>query len=81
MTGLGLEYGWTFAILHKGGDLRFRKFKLWNGWKPVISFYKPPLKVTWDWFKDVTSGGKEKDEHEWQQAESGGRTLDRQPYR
>lgn len=65
-----LEYGWTFAIVHKGGDLRFRKFKLQNHWKPIVGFYRPPLKAWWDWFPDTSSGGKEKDAHEWQQAES-----------
>lgn len=63
-----LEYGWTFCILHSGGDLRFRKYKLHNSWKPVVAAYKPPLAVDWDWFKDVVSGGKEKEEHPWQQA-------------
>lgn len=70
MAASGLEYAWTFCCLHAGGDTRFRKFKLHNGWKPIVAFYKPPLSVTWDWFKDVVSGGREKDSHEWQQAES-----------
>lgn len=66
----GMVYGWTFCVLHSGGDSRFRKFKVQTGWKPILGFYKPPLSVDWDWFKDVVSGGKEKDLHEWQQAES-----------
>ena len=66
----GMVYGWTFCCLHSGGDLRFRKYKLQNGWKPIVAAYKPKLSVTWEWFKDVVSGGKEKDSHEWQQAES-----------
>ena len=65
-----LTYGWTFAISHTGGDLRYRKFKIQNKWKPIVGFYKPPLSVIWDWFPDLTSGGKEKDEHEWQQSEA-----------
>lgn len=65
----GLTYGWTFAVIHSGGDLRFRKFKLQNGWKPVLGFYRPPLDAAWDWFPDTVSGGREKDLHEWQQAE------------
>lgn len=64
-----LEYGWTFGIGHSGGDIRFRKFKLHNGWKPIVGFYKPPLDVWWEWFTDFVSGGKEKDDHEWQQSE------------
>jgi site-specific DNA-methyltransferase (adenine-specific) len=66
----GLIYGWTFCVLHSGGDLRFRKFKIQNGWKPLIGFYRPPLAATWDWFKDVVTGGKEKESHEWQQSEA-----------
>lgn len=63
-----LEYGWTFAITHSGGDLRFRKFKLQNKWKPIVGFFKPPLGVWWDWFPDLATGGREKTAHEWQQA-------------
>jgi len=65
-----LTYGWCFAVRHTGGDLRYRKFRLQNGWKPLVAFYKPPLEIWWDWFADVISGGKEKDEHDWQQAEA-----------
>jgi site-specific DNA-methyltransferase (adenine-specific) len=66
-----LTFGWTFGITHNGGDLRFRKYKLYNGWKPILGFYKPPLVVWWDWFSDmIVGGGREKDSHEWQQAES-----------
>jgi site-specific DNA-methyltransferase (adenine-specific) len=64
-----LEYGWTFAIQHSGGDSRFRNLKLHNGWKPVRGFYKPPLSAWWDWFGDCSSGGKEKNDHPWQQAQ------------
>ena len=65
-----LRYGWTCAILHSGGDLRFRNLKIQNHWKPILLFYKEPRNPWWDWFVDVTSGGKEKGQHEWQQAES-----------
>ncbi len=65
-----LEPMWIAAIRHTGGELRFRKFSIRNGWKPLLIFYKPPLEVWWDWFSDVASGGKEKSDHEWQQAES-----------
>ncbi len=65
-----LEYAWTFCIIHTGGDLRFRKYHIQNGWKPIVGFYKKPLNTWWDWFPDTCSGGKEKEEHEWQQAEA-----------
>ena len=63
-----LEYGWFLACLHAGGDTRIRDYKIQNGWKPIIGVYRPPLEPTWDWFKDVASGGKEKSDHGWQQA-------------
>lgn len=65
----GITYAWTFCIVHNDADLRFRKFKLHNAWKPIVAAYKPPLAVSWEWFKDVASGGREKDLHEWQQSE------------
>ena len=64
-----LTYAWTFAVIHTGGDLRFRKYKLHNKWKPVVGFYREPLDAWWpDWLADTVSGGKEKDDHKWQQA-------------
>jgi hypothetical protein len=65
-----LTYGWTCAIRHTGGELRFRNLHVRNAWKPVVLFYKPPLETWWDWFSDMTSGGREKDAHDWQQAEA-----------
>jgi DNA modification methylase len=50
--------------------MRYRKYKLYNGWKPIVGFYKPPLEVWWDWFSDHASGGAEKSDHPWQQAQS-----------
>lgn len=67
---IALEYAWTFAIRHSGGNQRIFKMNVNTGWKPVIAFYKPPLSIWWDSFIDVVSGGREKDLHEWQQAES-----------
>src|SRR5262249_54094980 len=68
MAGKGLVYGWPFCVFHSDGDQRFRKLRIYNGWKPILGFYKRPLNVTWNWFIDVVSGGKEKDDHEWKQA-------------
>ena len=64
-----LSYMWTFAIRHVGGEPRFRKYNLRNGWKPLMAFLKPPLECWWEPFGDVTSGGREKGDHDWQQAE------------
>jgi DNA modification methylase len=65
-----LAYGWTFSIRHTGGESRFRNLRLYVGWKPIVAFYKPPLSVGWDWFPDTISGGTEKQDHTWQQAEA-----------
>lgn len=66
-----LTWGWMFAILHTGGHLRIRKFKVLNTYKPVLGWYKPPLNAWWQtWFNDSVAGAKEKTEHEWQQAVS-----------
>ena len=72
LTKMGehLKYGWTFVCIHSGGEPRFRMLSIRNGWKPIVGFYRPPSNPWWDWFSDRVSGGKEKDHHEWQQAES-----------
>lgn len=66
----GLEYLWTFAIRHSEGQGRHRKYQIRVSWKPLLVYYKPPLSVWWDWLSDLASGGKEKEGHDWQQAES-----------
>lgn len=65
-----LEYLWTCGILHSGPPLRFFKYHLFNAWKPVLLFGKPPVSAWWDWLSDVASGGMEKDAHPWQQSEA-----------
>lgn len=65
-----LEYIWTCAILHSGGNQRIFKANLNVGWKPILMYVKPPLDIYWDSFIDITTGGREKDNHQWQQAES-----------
>lgn len=65
-----LQYAWTFAIRHSGGNQRIFKINVNTAWKPVFAFCKPPLAIWWDSFIDVVSGGREKDLHAWQQAES-----------
>ena len=64
-----LTWGWCFAIQHANADSRIYKFKLFPRWKPIVGFYKPPLSVWWDWFSDSSRGGREKNLHEWQQAQ------------
>jgi hypothetical protein len=68
--GTKLDYLWTCAIRHTGGNERIFKANVNTGWKPLLMFVKPPLKPYWDSFIDIVSGGKEKSDHEWQQAEA-----------
>lgn len=68
--GEHLEYAWTFAVRHTGGNTRIYKVNVNNGWKPVLAYCKSPLNPWWDSFIDITTGGREKELHDWQQAES-----------
>jgi len=68
--GQHLEYLWTCAIRHTGGNQRIFKANVNAAWKPVLWYIKPPRSVYWDAFIDVASGGREKGLHDWQQAES-----------
>ena len=67
--GQHLQYMWTCAIGHGGGPTWFRKWHLLNQWKPILMYGKPPIKTWWlNSFADYVIGGKEKADHEWQQA-------------
>jgi hypothetical protein len=70
-----LQYVWTCAVRFSRGDRPVGRLHLHNGWKPILVFAKPPLKVWWEPFPDVVSGGREKGLHDWQQAESEGARL------
>lgn len=63
-----LEYVWTCAARHTGGDPVRWDVRVRNGWKPILLFCKQPIKAWWKPFSDWFSGGKEKDAHDWQQA-------------
>lgn len=67
--GRHLEYMWTCGIGHSGGATPFRKWRIFNIWKPLLMYGKPPVGAWWDVsFRDFTTGGREKDVHAWQQA-------------
>jgi site-specific DNA-methyltransferase (adenine-specific) len=68
--GAHLQYVWTCAALHSNDrDVQWN-VKLYNKWKPILIYVKPPFAPTWHPFVDVVSGGKQKEFHEWQQPES-----------
>ena len=64
-----LTYGWQFTCIHRNGHTRIRNLNLQVECKPILGFYKPPLDVWWTCFPDSASGGREKQHHDWQQAE------------
>lgn len=65
-----LRYWWTICCLHEGGKNLMREYGIRAGWKPILWFVKDTRDDKEDIVTDVVSGGEEKDDHEWQQAES-----------
>jgi hypothetical protein len=63
-----LEYMWLCGIGHSDGATWFKKWNLDNQWKPILMYGKPPIAPYWNKFDDFVSGGREKDNHKWQQA-------------
>jgi len=63
-----LEYVWTFAVTFNGGaQNRVFARNIWNGWKPILVFAKPPYEMEWQ--TDILySPARQKDAHEWQQS-------------
>jgi ParB-like chromosome segregation protein Spo0J len=66
--GKHLEYFWTFAIRHTGGNTFVRNLNIQQAYKPIVAYCKPPFTPNWETFCDMVSGGREKDAHDWQQA-------------
>lgn len=67
MMGKHLQYFWTFAVKHTGGNTLVRNVKVQQTYKPVIAYCKPPLETFWHPFLDMVSGGRSKENHEWEQ--------------
>jgi hypothetical protein len=69
--GRHLTYWWEFAIPFAGSGRLFFARRVREGWRPVLAFCRPPLRPAPDCVLDwVEGGGREKDLHDWQQAES-----------
>jgi 16S rRNA G966 N2-methylase RsmD len=63
-----LEYFWTIALELKQNQLVHSR-NVFCEWKPLVVFFKPPLQLP-TYFGDLIKGtGREKDFHDWQQAE------------
>ena len=68
MLGEHLTYLWTAAIYHSGRTKLVRAVQIHQAWKPVLVYYKPPLRKYWRPFLDMVSGGQEKDHHHYEQS-------------
>jgi DNA modification methylase/DNA-binding CsgD family transcriptional regulator len=63
-----LEYLWTAAIEHTGRIKLVRAVQIFQAWKPILIYHKPPLSKYWQPFRDMVSGGQEKEHHHYEQA-------------
>ena len=66
-----LNYYWQGVVTHKGPSAKIFSRKLRTAYKPVLIYQKGDLQPQEEFVSDVvTGGGREKDDHDWQQAES-----------
>ena len=65
-----LRYWWTFAGVHAGGNQMLQKLGIRCGWKPIVWYVKGTRGDVSEILTDVVTGAREKDHHEWQQAEA-----------
>lgn len=66
-----LEYYWLMGLYHKGPTGQRFEVNMWNRFKPILVFYKKPLKKQEQWIEDmVVSEAQDKDFHEWGQGVS-----------
>ena len=64
-----LEYFWQCVVVHEGGGARVWPRNIRTNYKPVLVFAKPPVEKLDGLGHDVIEGGgREKGDHEWQQA-------------
>jgi len=64
-----LEYFWQCVVVHEGGGARVWPRNIRTNYKPVLVFAKPPVEKLDGLGHDVIDGGgREKSDHEWQQA-------------
>jgi ParB-like chromosome segregation protein Spo0J len=68
MLGEHLDYLWMAAIYHSGHSKLVRAVKIHQAWKPVLIYYKPPLRKYWHPFYDMVSGGQGKEHHMYEQS-------------
>lgn len=73
--GRHLDYWWTIAGVHGGGNQILQKLGIRCGWKPLVWFVKQTRGDVQNILLDIVDGTREKAEHEWQQAEEEARHI------
>jgi site-specific DNA-methyltransferase (adenine-specific) len=64
-----LDYYWTFALIHTGTKQLIMPRNVFCGWKPLLVFQNGFKKIDTPVDDIITGTGREKEEHDWQQAE------------
>jgi len=65
----GLNYVWIIAQIHSGSAAAYHPSKVNIRWKPILVFVKDKIPEHIEYYDDILQGaGREKEEHEWQQA-------------
>ena len=70
-----LTYVWTFCLYHVGKKQLVNGVNIMCGWKPVLIFSKGKKKMRFSAYDILVSEAMEKSNHEWQQSESGVKSL------
>ena len=67
----GMEWRWQMCVHHAGGGHpRMRELQVFQNWKPILLFQKPPVSGIHGWAGDYIKqlpGDQDKSLHEWQQ--------------
>jgi hypothetical protein len=70
-----LTYVWTFCLYHIGKKQLVNGVNIMCGWKPVLIFSRGRKKMRFSAYDVLISEQREKNNHEWQQSESGVKGL------
>ncbi len=70
-----LTYVWTFCLYHIGKKQLVNGVNIMCGWKPVLIFSNGKKKMRFSAYDVLTSEQREKQNHKWQQSESGVTSL------
>lgn len=62
-----LDYVWTLAIRHIHGNSTIQTKHVCQSYKPLVLYQKAPENIHWPFFVDMTTGGKAKENHEYEQ--------------